>query len=88
MPVMMISMLMFSCACAFMQHDATVAAFLSAMEIFNDLTPPYVSSVLVELFNSSGHFFVKVWYRNDSAPSAEPFPLTIPGECCIIYPCW
>jgi len=65
--------------CAFVQHDSTVAAFLSALKVFNGLQPPYASAVLVELFNSSGHFFVEVWYRNDSDIDAEPFKLIIPG---------
>jgi len=63
-----------------MQHDSTVASFMSAMGIFNNLAPPFTSSVLVELFNTSGQFFVKVWFRNDSAPSAQLFQMTIPGK--------
>ena len=66
--------------CAFMQHDSTVAAFLGAMGVFNKRSPPYASSVLVELFNASGQFFVEVWYRNHSAPDAEVYQMTIPGE--------
>lgn len=30
-------------------HDVTVATFLSALQIFNDIQPPYASMVLVEL---------------------------------------
>jgi len=75
------------CSCTFLQHDSTVAAFLSAMKVFNDLSPPYASSVLVELFNTSGRLFVEIWYRNSSAPSAEPFQMIVPGDCCIIYLC-
>lgn len=30
-------------------HDVTVATFLSALKIFNDIQPPYASMVLVEL---------------------------------------
>jgi len=65
---------------AFPQHDSTVVGFLSALGIFNNIYPPYDSSVLVELFNTSGQFSVKVWYRNDTAPDVEPFQMTIPGN--------
>jgi len=67
------------CLCAFVQHDSTVASFMRALGIFNNIEPPYTSTVLVELFNSSGQFFVEVWFRNDSDLSAEPFRMTIPG---------
>jgi len=63
-----------------MQHDSTVVAFLSAMRVFNNLAPPYTSSVLVELFNASGQFFVEVWYRNNSAADAELLQMIIPGQ--------
>jgi len=66
-----------------MQHDSTVSALMGAMGTFNNIDPPYTSSVLVELFNTSGQFSVKVWYRNSSAPDAEPFQMIIPGDCCI-----
>jgi len=65
--------------CVLLQHDSTIAAYLSAMGVYNDLSPPYASSVLVELFNTSGQFSVKVWYRNSSAPDAELFQMIIPG---------
>jgi len=66
--------------CVFMQHDSTVAAFLSALKVFNGLQVPYTSAVLVDLFNTSGQFFVEVWYRNESSIDAEPFKLIIPGQ--------
>ena len=83
---------MFICACVylylclsvFVQHDVTVAAFLSVLGVFNNILPPYMSSVLVELFNTSGQLFVKVWYRNDSAATAEPFQMTVPGNALCI----
>ena len=52
---------------------------MSALKIFNGIKPPYASTVLVELFNTSSQFFVKVCYRNDSDSSAEPFQMIIPG---------
>ena len=71
------------CKCSILQHDSTVAAFLSALRVFNDVQPPYASTVLVELFNTSGQFSVQVWYRNDSDIHTEPFQLTIPGQCAL-----
>ena len=64
-----------------------MAAFLSAMKIFNDISPPYASAVFVELFNSSGgNLTVEVWYKNMSVAAAaaanatELFQLTLPGQ--------
>ena len=36
-------------------HDVTVATFLSALQIFNDIQPPYASMVLVELHELQPH---------------------------------
>ena len=63
-----------------MQHDSTVAAFLCAIGAFNGLSPQYTASVHVELFNSSGQFFVEVWYRNDTVHVYETFQMIVPGE--------
>ena len=62
-----------------MQHDSTVLAFLSALQVSNYMEPPYTSTVMVELFNTSGQLYVEVWYRNSSAPDAQLFQMTIPG---------
>ena len=35
------------------QHDTTVAAFLSALQIFDDIQPPYAATVFVELYGDS-----------------------------------
>jgi len=69
----------------FVQHDSTVAPFLSAMQVFNNISPPYTASVLVELFNSSGHFSVKILYLNDSLHHVEPFNMTVPGKAPATY---
>ncbi|KAI8517781.1 mitochondrial acyl carrier protein [Branchiostoma belcheri] len=59
-------------------HDIDVSALLSALDVYNGLSPPYASCVMVELYRDSlGHFSVQILYRNDS--SHEPYVLTIPG---------
>ena len=68
------------CLSMTVQHDTTVAAFLSAMETFNNLHPPYAATVVVELFNTSGQFSVEVWYKNDSAHDIGPYQMIIPGK--------
>ncbi|KAI0215767.1 Prostatic acid phosphatase [Lamellibrachia satsuma] len=62
-------------------HDTTVAHLLSALQVYNRMTPPYIATVLVELYNASGKYSVQVQYRNDS--SREPYILQIPG--CTAY---
>ena len=37
----------------FLQHDTTVAAFLSALEIFDKKQPPYAATVFVELYSDT-----------------------------------
>ena len=38
-------------------HDVTVAAFLSALGVFNNIQPPYASLVLVELHQTGDKQF-------------------------------
>ena len=72
-----------------------MAALLSAMNVFNNMSPPYASAVLLELYNttSSGQLSVQAWYSNstnltssaaaaddDDAYNKDLFPLTIPGQ--------
>ena len=55
-----------------------MASFTGAMNVFNGIWPPYITTVLVELIKSKDeNYFVKVLYRNDS--SQEPYVLTVPG---------
>lgn len=43
-------------------HDVSVATFLSALKIFNDVQPPYASMVLVELHEiQHNDFAIKVF---------------------------
>jgi len=66
------------------QHDSTVSALLSAMEVFNDIAPSYTSTVFIELFNTSkGQLSVKVWYKNNTF-SEELFQLVIPGLYSVV----
>jgi len=72
-----------------------VAAFLSAMRVFNDIAPPYTATVLVELLNhtsssssstddgdGSRELSVRVWYKN-STNSDELRQLTLPGQSAV-----
>lgn len=44
----------------FSAHDTTVSILLNSMGVFNDVSPPYAATVLVELHQSKGNYFVKV----------------------------
>ena len=35
------------------QHDTTVAAFLSALQVYDDIQPKYAYTVFVELYSDS-----------------------------------
>ena len=43
-------------------HDTTLAVFLSAMQVFNGIQPPYSSLVMVELHQAvnSSEYYVQV----------------------------
>lgn len=43
-------------------HDTTVASLLNALDLFNDIPPPYASAVIMELYKSVSNDtnFVKV----------------------------
>ncbi|XP_067649330.1 prostatic acid phosphatase-like [Haliotis asinina] len=68
----------------FSAHDTTVAAVLSALRVYNKLSPPYTSTVIMELHqNTLGDFYVEMYFRNttsrDPNDDTQPYNLTIPG---------
>ncbi|RXG60516.1 Lysosomal acid phosphatase, partial [Armadillidium vulgare] len=68
----------------FSAHDTTVSVLLNSMGVFNNVSPPYASTVVVELHQAGNNYFVKMFYQNDSSMINEPHPLKIPGcslEC-------
>ena len=66
-----------------LQHDTTVAALLSAMGVFNDISPPYAAMAIVELYqNTSGSYFVKLYYKNSTTNSSDMLSLTLPSKYC------
>ncbi|XP_065912207.1 prostatic acid phosphatase-like [Dysidea avara] len=77
-------------------HDTTVAAFLSALEIFDKKQPPYAATVFVELYSDTStpkKYFVKTWYLNKntvdgfdlSDTSKLLLPMSVRG-CDILCP--
>lgn len=58
-------------------HDTTLSAFMSALGVFNGISPDYSSAVMVELFQSGGGLEVRVMYRFGQN---EPHALILP-EC-------
>ena len=67
-------------------HDVTVAVFLSALDAFNNIQPPYAAMVLVELHEvAPANFSVTILYKNVSSDGSDPFVLTIPG-CQALCP--
>ena len=42
----------------YQQHDATVAALLSALQVYDDIRPKYASTVFVELYSDSNRLYV------------------------------
>ena len=59
-------------------HDSDVAALLGTLGVYNGIAPPLASCVIFELHrDTSGSFFVKLFYRNDT--TVEPYPLRLPN---------
>ncbi|XP_052804852.1 prostatic acid phosphatase-like [Mya arenaria] len=60
-------------------HDTTVAALLSALGLFNDVSPQYTATVVVELHEDpSKSFYVNIFYKNQTY-NDKFVPLTLPG---------
>ena len=59
------------------QHDDNVAGLGRAVGIFNNLQPPYLASIILELHEQDGNFFVKTLFENHTADS--PYTKTIKG---------
>ncbi|XP_046327993.2 prostatic acid phosphatase-like [Haliotis rufescens] len=76
----------------FSAHDSTVVAVLSALKLYNNLIPPYTSTVFMELHETgAGVFHVELYYRNvsstDPNDDTQPHQLTIPGctsQCPLV----
>ena len=59
------------------QHDDSVASLGRAIGIFNNLQPPYLASIILELHEQDGNFFVKTLFENHTSDS--PYTKTIKG---------
>ncbi|XP_056601050.1 lysosomal acid phosphatase [Triplophysa dalaica] len=58
-------------------HDTTIVALQEALNIFNGLQPPYVSTHIFELHQEqNGLFSVEMFYHNGSS---EPYAVSLPG---------
>ncbi|XP_078357149.1 prostatic acid phosphatase-like isoform X2 [Oculina patagonica] len=58
-------------------HDTTLSAFMSALQVFDGISPDYSSAVMVELFSSGeNELDVRVMYRFGQN---EPRALVLPG---------
>ncbi|CAI8038231.1 Lysosomal acid phosphatase, partial [Geodia barretti] len=59
------------------QHDTTVAAMTTALDVYNNILPPYAAALMIELYNdTNGDYWVSLYYRNDSDGS-NLWPLNI-----------
>ncbi|XP_063242510.1 uncharacterized protein LOC134542291 [Bacillus rossius redtenbacheri] len=58
-------------------HDDNVVNTLQALKVFNGILVPYASTVLIELREKSGSFYVTVSYKNST--ETEPYLLQLPG---------
>ena len=60
-----------------LQHDTTVMRLGLAMGIFNELQPPYLTTIIIELHQQDDNFFVKTLFDNHTSDS--PYLKTIEG---------
>ncbi len=65
----------------FLQHDSTVLALLSSLNLFNGRIVPYSSTVMVELHQDAiSGWYVQIHLKNSSDPNTQQMhTLTIPG---------
>lgn len=60
----------------FSGHDTTVAALLSTLGLFNQLSPPYAAMDIIELHQNSEGYYVNILYKNETD---KAYNLTVPG---------
>ncbi|KAJ7322559.1 hypothetical protein JRQ81_018846 [Phrynocephalus forsythii] len=59
-------------------HDMTIIALQMALDVFNQLLPPYAACHFFELYKEdSGEYTIEMYYRNST--SADPPLLILPG---------
>lgn len=67
----------------FSAHDTNVLSLGRVLGVFNNLQPPYLASIIVELHEQHKNFFVKILFDNHTDDS--PFEKTITG-CPVMCP--
>ncbi|XP_070210302.1 lysosomal acid phosphatase-like isoform X2 [Littorina saxatilis] len=67
----------------FSAHDSNIAMLGRALGIFNNLQPPYVTSITLELHQQEGNFFVTTLFNNHT--TGAPFKENITG-CATACP--
>lgn len=75
-------LLICKCSFSYHQHDSTIAAVTNAMQVFNLKSPPYASTVFLELHEINSAYFVQIRYRNDSRH--DPYILIHPGKNVVL----
>ncbi|XP_068210170.1 prostatic acid phosphatase-like isoform X1 [Palaemon carinicauda] len=60
-------------------HDTTLATLMLGLGVFNNIAPPYASTVLIELHKIDGDHYVQMYFRNDTKIVDPPYELTLPG---------
>ncbi|XP_042217921.1 prostatic acid phosphatase-like isoform X3 [Homarus americanus] len=66
-------------------HDTTLSILLLGLGVFNNLAPPYATTVLVELHKMDEQYYVKMFLRNDTNMIEPPHELILPG-CSTVCP--
>ncbi|XP_071517146.1 prostatic acid phosphatase-like isoform X2 [Panulirus ornatus] len=60
-------------------HDITLSVLLLGLGVFNNVAPPYATTVLIELHKMDGEHFVQMFLRNDTQMVEPPHKLILPG---------
>ncbi|GBM31921.1 Lysosomal acid phosphatase [Araneus ventricosus] len=63
-------------------HGLNIAAYLSALGMWNGLEPESCATVLIEMYRRQDNHYVRHLYLNSTTPEREPqqyHPLTVPG---------
>ena len=70
------------------QHDTTVAALLSALQLFDGKSPEYTATVLAELHETSkDNFVVRLFYKNETnGDTAHQLQLPSKNDASLVIP--
>lgn len=65
-------------------HDSTIANVLNTLELFQPHFPPYASTIMFELYQTNGDYYVQIFYKNTTSVDLKPLNIPRCGPKCSL----